>query len=73
MMTEAEPPQESPTLPTSSCWDSRVDRIYQNESPSKAPASVRINLYDRDPSNINEIVRVSQITIHLVPQHQILR
>ncbi|CAG2255000.1 CAV3 [Mytilus edulis] len=49
---------ESPTLPSSSCWDPRVDRIYQNESPSKAPASVRISLYDRDPSNINEIVRV---------------
>ncbi|XP_063427527.1 caveolin-3-like [Mytilus trossulus] len=58
MMTEAEPPQESPTFPTSSCWDPRVDRIYQNESPSKTPASVRISLYDRDPSNINEIVRV---------------
>lgn len=43
---------------TSPCWDERVQRIYQAEEPSKEPNSVRINLYDRDPSNVNDVVKV---------------
>lgn len=48
------------TLSAGSCWDERVQRIYQNESPSKEPKHIRISLYDRDPSNINDLVKVSQ-------------
>lgn len=46
------------TLSAGSCWDERVQRIYQNESPSKEPKHIRISLYDRDPSNINDLVKV---------------
>jgi hypothetical protein len=48
------------TLSAGSCWDERVQQIYQNEPPSKEPRNIRISLYDRDPSNINELVKVSQ-------------
>lgn len=46
---------DSPT--TSPCWDERVQRIYQS-GHSKEPNNVRISLYDRDPSNVNDIVKV---------------
>ncbi|XP_071141220.1 caveolin-3-like [Mytilus edulis] len=32
--------------------------IYQNTPPSREPKNVRINLYDRDPTNMNELVKV---------------
>jgi len=57
-MTDTE--DSAATLSAGSCWDERVQRIYQNESPSKEPKHIRISLYDRDPSNINDRVKVSQ-------------
>ena len=33
--------------------------VYQNTQPSREPKNVRINLYDRDPTNMNELVKVS--------------
>lgn len=51
-------PEEEPQTASETKPQPLPEQIYMNTPPSREPKNIRINMYDRDPTNMNELVKV---------------